>query len=34
MKIGGKAPHAFSKKGRVEVRCGLHPGMRLIVNVT
>ena len=23
----------FSKPGRVDVRCGLHPGMRLIINV-
>lgn len=23
----------FSKRGRVEIRCGLHPGMRMIVNV-
>ena len=33
MKIGEQSPYAFPKKGRVEVRCGLHPGMRLIVNV-
>ena len=33
LKIGAKAPHAFPKNGRVEVRCGLHPGMRSIVNV-
>jgi plastocyanin len=23
----------FTKPGRVDVRCGLHPGMRLVVNV-
>jgi plastocyanin len=23
----------FSSKGRVDVRCGLHPGMRLVVTV-
>lgn len=27
------ARQTFSKRGRVEVRCGLHPGMRLVINV-
>jgi plastocyanin len=26
--------HTFAKKGRVDVRCGLHPGMRLVVTVS
>ncbi len=30
---GESASRAFSKKGRIDVRCGLHPGMRLIVTV-
>ena len=30
---GKQASHAFSKAGRVDVRCGLHPGMRLVVTV-
>ena len=30
---GKEASHTFSKKGRVDVRCGLHPGMRLVVTV-
>ena len=25
--------HTFAKRGRVDVRCGLHPGMRLVVVV-
>jgi plastocyanin len=25
--------HTFAKRGRVEIRCGLHPGMRMIVTV-
>lgn len=33
MKPGQKASRAFSKSGRVDVRCGLHPGMRLIMTV-
>jgi plastocyanin len=33
MKPGDKASHTFGKKGRVDVRCGLHPGMRLVVTV-
>jgi plastocyanin len=30
---GEKANHTFVKRGRVDVRCGLHPGMRLVVTV-
>jgi plastocyanin len=30
---GEKANHTFAKRGRVDVRCGLHPGMRLVVTV-
>jgi hypothetical protein len=30
---GKSASYTFSKKGRVDVRCGLHPGMRLVVTV-
>jgi plastocyanin len=30
---GDKASHTFKKTGRVDVRCGLHPGMRLVVTV-
>jgi plastocyanin len=30
---GKSASRAFAKKGRVDVRCGLHPGMRLVVTV-
>jgi plastocyanin len=30
---GKEATHAFTAKGRVDVRCGLHPGMRLVVTV-
>jgi plastocyanin len=26
--------HTFSKRGRVDVRCGLHPGMRLVVTIS
>jgi plastocyanin len=33
MAPGAKANHAFSQKGRVDVRCGLHAGMRLVVTV-
>jgi len=33
MEPGQSVPHAFSKPGRVDVRCGLHPGMRLMVTV-
>jgi plastocyanin len=32
-KPGQDVRHTFSKSGRVEVRCGLHPGMRLVVTV-
>ena len=28
-----KNSQKFSKRGRVDVRCGLHPGMRLVVTV-
>jgi plastocyanin len=30
---GKSAKHTFATKGRVDVRCGLHPGMRLVVTV-
>lgn len=30
---GKKGSHTFAKPGRVDVRCGLHPGMRLVVTV-
>lgn len=30
---GEKAKHTFTKRGRVDVRCGLHPGMRLVLTV-
>ena len=30
---GKSAKRAFAAKGRVDVRCGLHPGMRLVVTV-
>jgi plastocyanin len=30
---GKSASRTFSKKGRVDVRCGLHPGMRLVVTI-
>lgn len=33
MRPGQQTSRAFSKAGRVDVRCGLHPGMRLIVTV-
>jgi plastocyanin len=33
MPPGSKVAHTFDKKGRIDVRCGLHPGMRLVVNV-
>jgi plastocyanin len=32
-KPGTTAKRAFPKPGRVEIRCGLHPGMRLVVMV-
>jgi plastocyanin len=32
-KPGQNMRHTFSKPGRVDVRCGLHPGMRLAVTV-
>jgi plastocyanin len=30
---GKSATRTFATKGRVDVRCGLHPGMRLVVTV-
>jgi len=30
---GASGTRIFSKKGRVDVRCGLHPGMRLVLTV-
>jgi plastocyanin len=33
MKPGQKGSRPFAKAGRVDVRCGLHPGMRLILIV-
>jgi plastocyanin len=30
---GKSGSHTFAKAGRVDVRCGLHPGMRLVVTV-
>jgi plastocyanin len=30
---GQDVRHTFSKAGRVDIRCGLHPGMRLVVTV-
>ena len=30
---GQSLKYVFSTRGRVEVRCGLHPGMRLVVTV-
>ena len=30
---GQEVRHTFPKAGRVDIRCGLHPGMRLVVNV-
>jgi len=30
---GAKASQTFTKKGRIDVRCGLHAGMRLVVTV-
>lgn len=33
MPPGEKIAHTFASKGRVDVRCGLHPGMRLVVTV-
>ena len=33
MPPGEKSSHTFASKGRVDVRCGLHPGMRLVVTV-
>src|SRR5262245_6201569 len=32
-KPGDSVSRTFTARGRVEVRCGLHPGMRLIVTV-
>lgn len=31
--VGKSGSHTFPTKGRVDVRCGLHPGMRLVVTV-
>jgi plastocyanin len=33
MRPGQEARRTFAQKGRVDVRCGLHPGMRLVVTV-
>lgn len=33
MPPGEKASHTFAGKGRVDVRCGLHAGMRLVITV-
>ena len=33
MSPGSKVTHTFDKKGRIDVRCGLHAGMRLVVTV-
>jgi plastocyanin len=30
---GQDVRHTFTKQGRVDIRCGLHPGMRLVVTV-
>jgi plastocyanin len=30
---GQDVRHTFAKAGRVDIRCGLHPGMRLVVTV-
>jgi plastocyanin len=30
---GDDARQTFTKRGRAEIRCGLHPGMRMIVNI-
>ena len=30
---GEDVNHTFTKRGRVDIRCGLHPGMRLVVTV-
>ena len=30
---GKKSSRTFAKPGRVDIRCGLHPGMRLVVTV-
>jgi plastocyanin len=30
---GQDVRHTFAKPGRVDIRCGLHPGMRLVVTV-
>ena len=30
---GEKKTQTFAKTGRVDIRCGLHPGMRLVVTV-
>ena len=33
MAPGEKGTRAFAAKGRVDVRCGLHAGMRLVITV-
>jgi len=33
MNPGREAPQTFSKPGTVDIRCGLHPGMKLTVTV-
>jgi plastocyanin len=33
MAPGEKVAHTFAARGRVDVRCGLHAGMRLVVTV-
>jgi plastocyanin len=33
MAPGQKTPQPFATKGRVDVRCGLHAGMRLVITV-
>lgn len=30
---GAKGTQTFAKKGRVDVRCGLHAGMRLVLTI-
>ena len=31
---GEDVSHVFPKKGRVDIRCGLHAGMRLVITVS
>jgi plastocyanin len=33
LNAGKSGSHTFANKGRVDVRCGLHPGMRLVVTI-